>query len=157
LRLQEQVAGLTRRVFHLEQQLEQRTASSPPPARSGEHGRENPDSPPSTGTQVSIAGRASRMTRSMLPGRADASLEARIGGQWLNRVGIIAVLVGLSYFLKLAFENNWIGPGTRVAIGLLAGCGLMLWSERFRRRGFAGFSFSLKAIGISSLYLSLWS
>lgn len=91
------------------------------------------------------------------PARAAVSLETRIGGQWLNRVGIVAVLVGLSYFLKLAIENDWVGPATRVAIGLVAGVGLMLWSERFRRRGFATFAYSLKAISIGALYLSLWA
>jgi uncharacterized membrane protein len=89
--------------------------------------------------------------------KADISLENRIGGQWLNRIGIIAVLVGLSYFLKLAFDNNWIGPPIRVAIGLALGVGLLLWSELFRRRGFATFAYSLKAIGFGALYLSLWS
>ena len=89
--------------------------------------------------------------------RADVSLEARIGGQWLNRIGIVAVLVGLSYFLKLAIENDWIGPGTRVAIGLVAGVGLIWWSERFRARAFLAFAYSLKAIGIGALYLSLWA
>jgi uncharacterized membrane protein len=86
-----------------------------------------------------------------------SSLESVIGGQWLNRLGILAVLVGLSYFLKLAIENNWIGPATRVLIGLAAGVGLLLWSERFRKRGFGGFSYSLKALGIGALYLSLWA
>ena len=85
------------------------------------------------------------------------SFESVVGGQWLNRLGIIAVLVGLSYFLKLAFENNWIGPATRVLIGLALGVGLLLWSERFRRRGFPAFGYSLKAIGIGALYLSLWA
>ncbi len=89
--------------------------------------------------------------------RAGVSLEARIGGQWLNRIGIVAVLVGLSYFLKLAIENDWIGPGTRVAIGLVAGVGLIWWSERFRARAFLAFAYSLKAIGIGALYLSLWA
>ena len=88
---------------------------------------------------------------------ASSSLESVIGGQWLNRLGILAVLVGLSYFLKLAIENNWIGPATRVLIGLAAGAGLLLWSERFRKRGFGGFSYSLKALGIGALYLSLWA
>jgi len=31
-----------------------------------------------------------------------------------------------------------------------------LWSERFRARGYAAFSYSLKAVGIGTLYLSLW-
>ena len=66
------------------------------------------------------------------------------------------MLVGISYFLKYAFDSNWIGPGGRVAIGLLVGIGLVLWSERFRSRGYAAFSYSLKAIGIGAVYLSLW-
>ena len=67
------------------------------------------------------------------------------------------MLVGLSYFLKLAIENNWIGPAMRVLIGAVAGVGLLFWSEHFRKRGFSGFSHSLKALGIGALYLSLWA
>jgi len=88
--------------------------------------------------------------------KEDANLEKKIGQYWLNRIGIVALLVGVSYFLKYAFENNWIGPGGRIAIGLLAGIGLILWSERFRSRGHKPFSYSLKAVGIGTLYLSLW-
>jgi uncharacterized membrane protein len=90
--------------------------------------------------------------------RGDAqSLESRIGSQWFNRVGILAVLIGVAWFLKLAFDNHWIGPLGRVMIGLLAGAGLIAWSERFHKRGFAIFSYSLKAIGSGTLYLSLWA
>ncbi len=84
------------------------------------------------------------------------TLENRIGSQWLNRIGIIAVLVGVAYFLKLAFESNWIGPGGRILIGLCAGLGVIAWSERFRRRGYRAFAHSLKAVGFGALYLSLW-
>lgn len=84
-------------------------------------------------------------------------LESMIGSHWLNRIGISAVLIGVSYFLKYAFENNWIGPSGRVAIGLLAGIAVVMWSERFRNRGYKVFSFSLKAVGIGVLYLSLWA
>src|SRR5579863_6297517 len=85
------------------------------------------------------------------------SLESRIGSQWLNRVGILAVLIGMAWFLKYAFDNHWIGPLGRVLIGLVAGAGLIAWSERFRSRGYAGFSYSLKAVGSGILYLSLWA
>ncbi len=91
------------------------------------------------------------------PQRPASSLESRIGGQWLNRIGIVAVLVGLSYFLKLAFENNWIGPPVRVAIGMGIGLCLLLWSERFRTHGSPGFAYSLKAIAFGAMYLSLWA
>ena len=85
------------------------------------------------------------------------NLESRIGSHWLNRVGIAAVLIGVSFFLDYAFENNWIGPSARVVIGLFAGIAVVLWSERFRKRGYDIFSYSLKAVGIGVLYLSLWA
>ncbi len=84
-------------------------------------------------------------------------LESRIGSHWLNRVGITAVLIGVSYFLKFAFDNNWIGPSGRVSIGLLAGIAIVVWSESFRNKGYAIFSYSLKAVGIGIVYLSLWA
>jgi uncharacterized membrane protein len=75
----------------------------------------------------------------------------------LNRVGIVAVLVGVSLFLKYAIEGEWIGATGRVSIGLLAGIALVIWSERFRVREYRIFSFSLKALGLGVLYLSLWA
>jgi uncharacterized membrane protein len=93
------------------------------------------------------------------PYRAEPTqdLESRIGSHWLNRIGITAVLIGISYFLKYAFDNNWIGASGLVGIGLLAGIAIVAWSERFRSRGYQAFSYSLKAVGIGALYLSLWA
>jgi len=88
--------------------------------------------------------------------RENTDLEKKIGQYWLNRIGIVAILVGVSYFLKYAFDNNWVGPGGRIAIGLLVGIRLVVWSERFRKRSYDVFSYSLKAVGIGTIYLSLW-
>jgi uncharacterized membrane protein len=85
------------------------------------------------------------------------SLENRLGAQIFNRIGIVAVLCGAALFLKLAIDNHWIGPVGRILIGLAAGAGIVLWSERFRRKGFPAFSYSLKAVGTGVLYLSLWA
>jgi uncharacterized membrane protein len=67
------------------------------------------------------------------------------------------MLIGVSYFLKFAFENNWIGPAGRISIGLMAGIAVVVWSEQFRRKSYKAFSYSLKAVGIGTLYLSLWA
>ena len=85
------------------------------------------------------------------------SLESRLGSQVFNRVGILVVLIGAALFLKLAIDNQWIGPTGRVLAGLIAGAGLVVWSERFRRKGVAAFSYTLKAVGSGVLYLSLWA
>jgi uncharacterized membrane protein len=85
------------------------------------------------------------------------SLESQIGSQVFNRIAIVLLLIGTAYFLKMAVDRQWIGPVGRVAIGLVAGAGLVVWSERFRAKGFAAFSYSLKALGSGVLYLSLWA
>jgi uncharacterized membrane protein len=89
--------------------------------------------------------------------RDSRSLESRVGSQWFNRIGILAVLIGMAWFLKFAIDNEWIGPLGRVVIGLVAGAGLIAWSERFRAKHYIAFSYSLKAVGTGVLYLSLWA
>ena len=101
----------------------------------------------------SVPPRASRAPHA----QSNFDLESRIGSHWLNRIGIAALLIGVSYFLKFAFDNNWIGPAGRVTIGLLAGIAMVVWSERFRSKGYKAFSYSLKAVGIGAMYLSLWA
>ena len=112
-----------------------------------------PRAPYAVNAQPTIPPRAPYAVRP----QAESDLESRIGSHWLNRIGIAALLIGISYFLKFAFDNNWIGPAGRVIIGLLAGVAVVAWSERFRRKGYQAFSYSLKAVGIGALYLSLWA
>jgi uncharacterized membrane protein len=85
------------------------------------------------------------------------SLEDMLGSQVFNLLGIVALLFGAAWALKLAIEHGLIGPAARVLIGLVAGAGLILWSELFRRRNLAAFSYALKAVGSGILYLSLWA
>jgi uncharacterized membrane protein len=89
--------------------------------------------------------------------KATASLEDRIGSQLFSRIGIVALLIATTLFLKWAIDNHWIGPLGRILAGLIAATAVVLWSERFRRNGFNAFSYSLKAIGSGALYLSLWA
>ena len=166
--LREQVRLLTERMYRIERQLgiEARidapaaalpsmapASASPPPVAveaGAVPGSETPTAVARQQPQPASYGRVGRPAKS-------ETLESRIGSRWLNRIGIIAVLVGVSYFLKYAFENDWIGPSVQVIIGIVAGIVVAAWSERFRRRGFAGFSYSLKAVGAGALYLSLWA
>ncbi len=168
-RLRQQVAELTRRVYRLEGLLAAGSPAAvaqatPPIKPKAEESAAMVSAVPAT-SSIPVCSARKPVTERVTSvaakqaglAKPDTSLESRIGGQWLNRIGIVAVLVGLSYFLKLAFDNNWIGPATQVAIGIIAGIVILFWSERFRCKGFSGFAFSLKAIGIGALYLSLWA
>src|ERR687887_588738 len=64
------------------------------------------------------------------------ALEGRLGGTWLSRVGALAVTVGIAFFLKYAFENGWIQPAGRIAIGIAAGVALLLAGERLQRTAY---------------------
>ena len=89
--------------------------------------------------------------------RPNSSLESRLGAQYLNRAGVIALLVGIAFFLHWAFTNNWIGPLAVVILGFLGGCGLFALGEWFLRRDFRIFGLSLQGLGIAALYLTLWA
>jgi uncharacterized membrane protein len=88
---------------------------------------------------------------------ANMNVEALIAGRWLHYVGILAVLFAVAFFLKYAFENNWIGPRGRVGIGLLIGSGLFPWSHQLLERGYQYFSEGIAGLGAAVLYLSLWA
>jgi uncharacterized membrane protein len=88
---------------------------------------------------------------------ASADLEALIGGRWFNRIGIIALLFSVSYFLKLAFDNNWIGPAGRVAIGILLGLLMLPWSDWLLSRDYSYFSEGIAGLGEATLFVSVWA
>ena len=80
-----------------------------------------------------------------------------IAGRWFNRIGIVALLIAVSYFLKLAFENNWIGKSGRVAIGVLLGALMLPWSQWLLGKGYTYFSEGIAALGEATLFLSVWA
>ncbi|HEV2398985.1 MAG TPA: DUF2339 domain-containing protein [Candidatus Sulfotelmatobacter sp.] len=162
------LADLTTRVYRIERKLEMDAQAAQPPqpvstpaekvSSSTEHvGTAAPSRPAVQSAAVPPSGPAAPPPPTAQASQPEIDLESRIGSHWLNRIGITAVLIGISYFLKFAFDNNWIGPAGRVTIGLVAGIAIVLWSERFRNRGYKAFSYSLKAVGIGALYLSLWA
>ena len=74
-----------------------------------------------------------------------ASLEHRLGTNWLNRIGIALLVFGVAFFL--AYQFNHIGPLGKIISGYLFAAGLLggsLWLERkpqfraFARAGIGG-------------------
>jgi len=92
-----------------------------------------------------------------VPPARSLDLESLIAGRWLNRIGIVAVLLAVAFFLKYAFDNQWVGPMGRVAIGLLAGTGLLVMSQRLLGKGYAYFSEGITALGGGVLFLSIFA
>jgi uncharacterized membrane protein len=81
-------------------------------------------------------------------------LESLIGGRWFNWIGIIAVIFGVAFFLKFAFDKQWIGPIARVSLAGILGLALLYIGERLRGRGLKAYAYVLSGGGILILYLS---
>jgi uncharacterized membrane protein len=158
--IRQALAELTSRIYRIEQRLQMPMPSpSDTPQASAPLPRAPAPPPPATAKLPPTAPYPLIPPRPSIASalKPQPDLESRIGSHWLNRIGIAALLIGVSYFLKFAFDNNWIGPAGRIAIGLIAGIAIVIWSERFRAKDYKAFSYSLKAVGIGTLYLSLWA
>lgn len=81
-------------------------------------------------------------------------LESMVGGSWFNWIGIIAVTLGVAFFLKYAFDKQWIGPLGRVSLAALVGIVLLYLGERLRGRGLKSYAYVLSGGGVLILYLS---
>ena len=101
--------------------------------------------PPGSGARSGAPVAAARRT----------DLETRIGGSWFNRIGIIAIFLGVTFFLKYAVDREWIGPAGRVSIGVAIGLAFLMLGERLRKL-YPSYAYGLTGGGIAVLYAAIW-
>jgi uncharacterized membrane protein len=71
------------------------------------------------------------------------------GFAWL---GGFALFLGIAFFVKYSFDNNLVPPQLRVAIGFLAGLGLIVGGVVMSRKNLSALSQTLCATGVLVLY-----
>jgi uncharacterized membrane protein len=113
----------------------------------------------------SAASRDGRPTQSSPVNLAAAAKESNspvgwetfIGQKAFGWVAAILFLFSATFFLRYAYQNNWIGPIGRVAIGELFGAGLVISGCRYLMKGWRRFSAMLMSTGIVVIYLATYS
>ncbi len=98
----------------------------------------------------------SRLSHMLRP-RSREEWETLIGGKLLNRVGALALVIGVGFFLKYAFDNDWLNETARVVLGGAAGLLLLAGGHRFHRRGMSVFAQGVTGAGVGILYLSIYA
>ena len=84
-------------------------------------------------------------------------LETTFGLHWINRVAVITLLLGAAFLFKYGVDNDWFGPGVRVALGITAAIVSLLAGDRLWRRGQTVFAQGIVGLGLALLYLSIYA
>jgi hypothetical protein len=163
--LTEANAALTRRVFALEQQVSRNTIAEaveapampipPPPLPPPPMMAADPQVEPALPPQPRLI--PQQPAEPPVGNPETPTLESNVGLTWINRIGVVTVLLGVAFFFKYAVDNDWIGPGGRVILGVLAGLAAIFAGDRLWHRGQKTFAQGIQALGSSILYLSFFA
>lgn len=84
------------------------------------------------------------------------SLENVIGTKWIGRVGMVAIIFAVAFFLKYSFENRLIGETGRIILGILCGLSLIGVGEHFQKKKNWGlYGQTLTGGGLAILFFDL--
>ena len=82
--------------------------------------------------------------------------ERLLARNWFAIIGAVALVVGIGFFLKMAFDNNWIGDTGRIVLGVALGLALLGVGEYAQRR-VPVWAQPVTAAGAVILYLSIYA
>jgi len=85
-----------------------------------------------------------------------ARIEEVVGTRWMTWAGVLALFFAVAFTVKYAFEQGWIGPTTRVVLGIVSGLAMLGAGDRTVRRNMRAFGQTLMGGGLAMLYASLF-
>jgi uncharacterized membrane protein len=80
-----------------------------------------------------------------------------VGRKWFLGIGVLVLIIGIGFFLKYAFEQEWLGPSVQIAAGFLCGVVLLFLGSICHRRQLRGLDVGIGAFGLGTLYLSSYA
>ena len=80
--------------------------------------------------------------------------ELIFGVEWLVRIGVITVIIGIGFFLKLAIESDWIPEEIQIILGVILALIFIIAGDLLRKR-YSLYSHALSGGGIAILYLTI--
>jgi uncharacterized membrane protein len=86
-----------------------------------------------------------------------SSAELAVGQKWLLGIGVLILIIGIGFFLKYAFDQEWIGPSVRISIGFICGLALLLGGNICHRQNLRGLDIGIGAVGLGTLYLTSYA
>lgn len=72
-------------------------------------------------------------------------------------VGVLVLVLGVAFFVKYAFDNEWISPTLRVAAGTMAGLAMWIAGLRFSAGGYPLYGRIVAGGGLAIVYVSAYA
>jgi uncharacterized membrane protein len=90
-------------------------------------------------------------------GSAESFPELALGQKWLLGIGVLVLIIGIGFFLKYAFDQDWIGPAARISVGFILGVVLLVAANASYRKALRGLDVGIGAVGLGTLYLTTYA
>lgn len=88
---------------------------------------------------------------------SQTSNEIAIASTWLLRIGVIAILFGVGFFLKWSIDNEILGPNMRVLLGVFTGLGMIGFAYKIVHTRYHLIAQGFFGGGIATLYFSIFA
>ncbi|GAB4135885.1 MAG: hypothetical protein Kow0040_21520 [Thermogutta sp.] len=85
------------------------------------------------------------------------SIEVAIAANWLLRIGMLILVLGIAFFLKYSIDRGWIGPFERVLLGTATGLAMVTAGSFLLGGRYRLLAHGLQGGGIVVLYLSVFA
>lgn len=85
------------------------------------------------------------------------SMEYAVASQWLLRIGVLILVVGVGFFLKYSIDRGLLGPQARVALSSIAGLALLIAGTQLLGRKYHVMGQGLMGAGLATLYFSVFA
>jgi uncharacterized membrane protein len=85
------------------------------------------------------------------------SWEFAVASQWLLRIGLLLVLVGVGFFLKYSIDNGMLPPAARSVLAACAGLSMLTAGTRLLSGNYKLIGQGLLGTGTATLYFSVFA